>query len=114
MNRILEFLLRHGYSLLFGWVLAEQLGLPLPSAPVLLAAGALVGRGRMHLPATVALPLLAATTCDALWYILGRRRGARILKLICRISLEPDSCVRRTQLSFERRGAWALIVAKFV
>jgi membrane protein DedA with SNARE-associated domain/rhodanese-related sulfurtransferase len=114
MNQILEFLLRHGYSMLFAWVLAEQLGLPMPSAPVLLAAGALVGRGRMYLPATVAMPLLAATICDTLWYILGLRRGAAILKLICRISLEPDSCVRRTQLSFERRGPWALVVAKFV
>ena len=114
MNQILEFLLRHGYSLLFAWVLAEQVGLPLPSAPVLLAAGALAGRGRMYLPIAVAMPLLAATICDTLWYILGRRRGAAILRLICRISLEPDSCVRRTQLSFERRGAWALVIAKFV
>jgi membrane protein DedA with SNARE-associated domain/rhodanese-related sulfurtransferase len=114
MNQILEFLLRHGYSLLFAWVLAEQIGLPLPSAPVLLAAGALVGRGRMYLPATVAMPLLAAIICDTLWYVLGRRRGAGILRLICRISLEPDSCVRRTQLAFESRGAWALVVAKFV
>ena len=114
MNQVLEFLLRHGYSLLFAWVLAEQAGLPLPSAPVLLAAGALAGRGRMYLPVAVAMPLLAAMICDTLWYILGRRRGAGILRLICRISLEPDSCVRRTQLSFERRGAWALVIGKFV
>lgn len=114
MNEIVEFLFRHGYSLLFVWVLAEQAGLPLPSAPLLLAAGALAGKGRMYLPAAVALPVLASTLCDTLWYTLGRRRGGTVLRLICRISLEPDSCVRRTQLSFERRGPWALVVAKFV
>ena len=114
MNEIVEFLFRHGYSLLITWVLAEEAGLPLPSAPVLLAAGALAGAGRMYLPVVVAMPLLAATTCDTLWYILGRQRGGVVLRLICRISLEPDSCVRRTQLSFERRGVWALVIAKFV
>jgi membrane protein DedA with SNARE-associated domain/rhodanese-related sulfurtransferase len=114
MNEIVEFLVRHGYSLLFAWVLAEEAGLPLPSAPVLLAAGALAGRRRMYLPVVVAVPLLAATMCDTFWYILGRRRGVAVLRFICRISLEPDSCVRRTQLSFERRGAWALVIAKFV
>src|SRR5438874_545260 len=101
MNEIVEFLFRHGYSLLFVWVLAEQAGLPLPSAPMLLAAGALAGEGRMHLPAAITLPVLASTVCDTLWYTLGRRRGGSVLRLICRISLEPDSCVRRTELSFE-------------
>jgi membrane protein DedA with SNARE-associated domain/rhodanese-related sulfurtransferase len=114
MNEIVEFLFRHGYSLLFAWVLAEEAGLPLPSAPMLLAAGALAGSGRMYLPVTVVLPVLAATVCDTLWYTLGRRHGGGVLRLICRISLEPDSCVRRTQLSFERRGSWALVIAKFV
>jgi membrane protein DedA with SNARE-associated domain/rhodanese-related sulfurtransferase len=114
MNEIIEFLFRHGYSLLFAWVLAEAAGLPLPSAPILLAAGALAGTGRMYLPVAVALPVLAATMCDTLWYTLGRRYGRSVLRLICRISLEPDSCVRRTQLSFERRGPWALVIAKFI
>ncbi len=114
MNAFVEFVFRHGYSLLFAWVLAEEAGLPVPSAPMLLAAGALAGTGRMYLPITVALPVLAATLCDALWYTLGRRYGGGVLRLICRISLEPDSCVRRTQLSFERRGPWALVIAKFI
>lgn len=114
MNEIVEFLFRHGYSLLFAWVLAEQAGLPVPSGPILLAAGALAGTGRMHLPLAIAMPLLAAAICDAAWYTLGRRHGAGVLRLICRISLEPDSCVRRTQLSFEKRGAGALVIAKFV
>jgi membrane protein DedA with SNARE-associated domain/rhodanese-related sulfurtransferase len=114
MNEIVDFLFRHGYSVLFAWVLAEQVGLPLPSGPMLLAAGALAGRGLMYLPAAVALPLLAAIMCDTFWYTLGRQYGSGVLRLICRISLEPDSCVRRTEISFKQRGSWALVIAKFV
>lgn len=114
MTGTIEFLVRHGYSLLFAWVLAEQVGLPMPSAPMLLAAGALAGRGLMQFPVIIALVLLAVTLCDTLWYTLGRLRGAAVLRLICRITLEPDSCVRRTQLSFERQGPWALVAGKFV
>jgi membrane protein DedA with SNARE-associated domain/rhodanese-related sulfurtransferase len=114
MTELIEFLVHHGYSLLFVWVLAEAAGLPLPSAPILLAAGALAGRGRMDLPTAIALAVVAALLCDSLWYLLGIHYGVGVLRLICRISLEPDSCVRRTQLSFERRGPWALAIAKFV
>ncbi len=114
MSAIIEFLLRYGYVLLFGWVLAEQLGLPLPSAPLLLAAGALAGSNRMNLAAALVLPIVAVGVSDAFWYQLGRRRGMKLLHWLCRISLEPDSCVNRTQGHFERRGAWALAVAKFV
>jgi membrane protein DedA with SNARE-associated domain/rhodanese-related sulfurtransferase len=114
MKETLEFLVRHGYLVLFAWVLAEQAGLPVPSAPLLLAAGALAGKHRMNLLEVAALPLLAVGICDALWYQLGRRRGVKVLKLLCRISLEPDSCVRRTQVSFERNGPWALVFAKFI
>jgi membrane protein DedA with SNARE-associated domain/rhodanese-related sulfurtransferase len=114
MSGIVEFLLRYGYLLLFGWVLAEQLGLPLPAAPLLLAAGALVGTSRMNLAMALALPVSAVAISDAFWYELGRRRGMRLLQRLCRISLEPDSCVHRTQGRFERHGAWALVVAKFI
>lgn len=114
MSGTVEFLVRHGYLLLFAWVLAEQLGLPLPSAPLLLAAGALAGTGRMNLAITIVLPIVAVSICDAFWYELGRRRGVKVLQWICRVSLEPDSCVHRTQVRFERNGPWALVVAKFI
>ena len=81
MNEIIEFLVRHGYSVLFAWVMAEEVGLPVPSAPILLAAGALAGRQRMYLPLVVAVPVLAATLCDSFWYILGRLRGTAVLRL---------------------------------
>ncbi len=114
MSALLDFLVRHGYVLLFVWVLAEQFGLPIPSAPLLLAAGALAGTHRMNLEMVFVLPIVAVAIGDATWYELGRLQGARILKWLCRISLEPDSCVRRTQVRFERNGAWALVGAKFI
>jgi membrane protein DedA with SNARE-associated domain len=109
-----QFLIRHGYLLLFAWVLVEQLGLPIPALPLLLAAGALAGSGKMNLAVAVSLALIAVVLADVFWYGLGRYRGGRILKLLCRISLEPDSCVRRTENVFLRHGAHSLLVAKFV
>jgi membrane protein DedA with SNARE-associated domain len=110
----LEFLVRYGYLVLFAVVLGEQLGLPLIGAPVLLAAGALSGTGRFWLPAALALPVVACLLGDLIWFELGRRRGAAILSFLCRISLEPDSCVRRTEDIFSRWGARVLLIAKFI
>ena len=106
--------MRHGSSVLFGSVLADQIGLPVPALPVLLAMGALAGRGGFSLPLGLLLAVLACLLSDIIWYELGRRRGHTILNLLCRISLEPDSCVRRTQEAFARRGARSLLIAKFV
>lgn len=114
MNEPLQFLVRHGYTVLFAWVFAEQLGLPLPAVPLLLAAGALAGAGRLSLALVLGLPVVAAITSDVLWYELGRRRGVKVLQFLCRISLEPDSCVRRTESTFERHGARSLLIAKFI
>jgi membrane protein DedA with SNARE-associated domain len=109
-----DFLLRHGHLVLFGVVLGEQLGLPLLGAPVLMAAGALAGMGRFSLPSAVGLAVAACLLADLAWYHLGRRRGASALTLLCRISLEPDSCVRRTEDLFARWGARVLLAAKFL
>ena len=114
MNDTIQFLIQHGYVLVFAWVLVEQLGLPVPAIPVLLAAGALAGSGRMDLVLVVGLAVIAALVADLFWYYLGRYRGSRVLKLLCRISLEPDSCVRRTEDVFTRHGARSLLIAKFV
>ena len=114
MTELLEFVVRHGYLLIFAWVFVEQAGLPIPSAPLLLAAGALAGTGQLNLGVTIGVAVLAALTSDAMWYELGRRKGVRVLQLLCRISLEPASCVRRTQVSFGKKGPRVLLVAKFV
>jgi membrane protein DedA with SNARE-associated domain/rhodanese-related sulfurtransferase len=114
MTELLQFVVRHGYTVVFAWVFIEQAGLPIPSAPLLLAAGALAGTHDMNLWVALAFAVLASVTSDFIWYELGRQKGVRVLQLLCRISLEPDSCVRRTQVSFGKRGARVLLVAKFV
>jgi membrane protein DedA with SNARE-associated domain len=114
LEQAADFLIRHGYAVLFGWVLLEQMGLPIPAAPLLIAAGALARVGKMNLTLAVALAFIAAILADLFWYSLGRYRGGRILKLLCRISLEPDSCVRRTENLFVRHGVHSLLVAKFI
>jgi membrane protein DedA with SNARE-associated domain/rhodanese-related sulfurtransferase len=114
MTELLQFVVRHGYTLVFAWVFVEQAGLPIPSAPLLLAAGALSGTHKMNLGMVVVFATLGSIASDTMWYELGRLKGVRVLQLICRISLEPDSCVRRSQVSFGRNGARVLLVAKFV
>ena len=114
MELPIQFLLTYGYLLLFGWVLVEQLGAPLPAAPVLLAAGALSAEGQMNFAVAVLAGLAAATAADAAWFMLGRKYGSHILRRLCRMSMEPGVCVRRTQNSFGSRGGVSLVIAKFV
>ncbi len=114
MSETIQFLLRHGGLVLFGVVFVEQIGLPLPAVPFLLAAGALIGAGGLDPFAALGLPILASLLGDSLWYILGRCHGMKVLNWLCRISLEPDSCVRRTENVFLRHGVRSLLVAKFV
>jgi membrane protein DedA with SNARE-associated domain/rhodanese-related sulfurtransferase len=114
MEGAMEVLVRHGYAVLFGAVLAEQIGLPLPSEPVLLATGGLVGNGHLNVTFALALAAVASLIGDITWYVLGRVGGARVLGWLCRMSLEPDSCVRRSQNIFGTWDARALLVAKFV
>jgi len=113
-SETIAFLIRHGYTVIFAWVFAEQIGLPLPAIPVLLAAGALAGNGKLSLALVVLLAVVASVMSDTIWYQIGRRRGGKVLNFLCRISLEPDSCVRRTEATFSKHGAKSLLVAKFV
>jgi len=101
------------------WIIAiavalDQLGIPIPSAPTLMLAGSMIASGELSGPATLAAATLAALPPDLLWFELGRRRGQSVLGLLCRISIEPDSCVRTTRESFEKRGPGTLLFAKFV
>ena len=114
MHNLLPFLIQHGYTVLFVWVLAETMGLPIPSVPLLITAGALAGLGQLKLSLCIGLGVCAALSSDLFWYSMGKRRGGQLLSLLCRISLEPDSCVRRTENIFSRYGARSLLVAKFV
>jgi membrane protein DedA with SNARE-associated domain len=114
MHRAFEFLIHHGYVVLLGWVFVEQAGIPVPATPLLLAAGALAGAGDLNIFAALFWAGLGAVAADSIWFQLGRHKGIKILQLLCRISLEPDSCVRRTEGIFSKQGARSLLVAKFV
>jgi membrane protein DedA with SNARE-associated domain len=114
MDELLQMLVRHGYLFLPIFVFLDQIGLPLPAAPVLLGAGALAGLGQLDPGLCLGLVVAAALISDVVRYEAGRRWGGPILGLLCRISLEPDSCVRRTEETFGRHGLRSLLVAKFV
>jgi membrane protein DedA with SNARE-associated domain len=108
------FLLRNGYVLLFAASLCEQLGAPLPASPLLLAAGVLAKSGHMALPQVVGVSVFASMLGHAVWFWAGRKHGGSVLRLICRIAIEPDSCVRRTEDLFARHGGRALVAAPWV
>lgn len=114
MQKILEFLIANGPLVLFVSVFVDQLGIPVPAAPLLIAAGALAHAGLLDGPTAAAACFLAAASSHAIWFQAGRRGGARILQVVCRISLEPDACVRDTQDLFLRYGAKSLILARFI
>ncbi len=110
----LQFLEHYGVVILPALVVAEQAGVPLPAVPALLAVGALAAHGRISIPLVLGAIAAVALTVDFVWYELGRRRGASVLVRLCRLSLEPDSCVRRADGVFARHGARGMLVAEFV
>src|SRR5256886_15937826 len=112
MDGVIDVLVRHGYLVVFGWVLADQIGLPLPAVPFLLAAGALAGNGRLSLALILAAAALASLASDTVWYWTGRVGGGRVLRRLGRTFLGPASCVRRTQEAFGRYGARSLLFAQ--
>ena len=114
LNASIEFLTLYGPALVFASVLLEQAGIPVPCTPWLIASGALarLGHGTLALP--IALATVAASLGHSMWFVAGRRWGSRVLRLICRVSIEPDSCVQKTENAFTRHGARALVIAPFI
>jgi membrane protein DedA with SNARE-associated domain/rhodanese-related sulfurtransferase len=114
MNGMIGILTAYGYPAIFACVLAEQIGVPVPATPVLIAAGALAGLGRLNLWLVLLLAVAASLIGDLIWYYLGKMQGISVLRLLCKISLEPDSCVRRTNAVYSRHGTRWLLFAKFL
>jgi membrane protein DedA with SNARE-associated domain/rhodanese-related sulfurtransferase len=106
--------LHHGAALVFLATLAARIGAPIPAAPVLVVAGALAMSSRLSWTTVIIAALLANLAGDLLWFAAGRRYGHRVLRLLCRISLSPDSCVRQSESIILRWGGVSLIAAKFV
>lgn len=114
MHEVVSILVKYGYLVVFVWVVVEQIGLPVPAFPLLLSAGALAGQGRMNFSLVLLTCIAACLIADTFWYRLGQLRGAGVLNILCRMSLEPDSCVQRTRGSLDRRGPQTLLYSKFV
>lgn len=114
MDALSGLLAQHGLTLVFLNVLAAQLGLPIPALPLLILAGALVFDGTLQLYSLAIVVVTASLLGDTPWYFAGRRYGYRILRTLCRISMEPDSCVKQTENIFSRWGPPSLIVAKYI
>lgn len=114
MHLATQTVLHFGYAILFIWVALEQLGLPVPSIPLLLTAGTLSATHRMHVEGAMIAVLAACALSDTLWYALGRRFGGRVLRLLCRFSFEASTCVSKTETYFGDHGASTLLFAKFV
>lgn len=111
---VTEILHRHGALVLFAVVFAEQVGLPLPALPLLVAAGVLIGTGHVGLVSAILAAVLATLLADGIWYMAGRWRGRPVLSFLCRIAIEPDACVRRTENFFRLHGPRSLVAAKFI
>src|SRR5580658_5121746 len=107
MNDTLEFLIRHDVLFLFAAVFIDQIGVPLPAAPWLLAAGALAATGEMNWQAALGTTIFAAMLADVIWFYLGRHYGNRVLGFLCRFSSDRDACARRTQNLFTKYGMGA-------
>jgi membrane protein DedA with SNARE-associated domain len=114
MDTIVQFVLKHGYSILFAALFAHQLGLPLPGPLFLLAAGALAAAGKLSLVASIGLAVTACVLADWVWYEAGRRRGDKVLHFIHRFTRDPDYHDRRAKETFARFGLPLLLLAKFV
>ena len=114
MQELTELLARYGLLLVFANVFLTQAGVPLPAIPMLVVAGALAAQGEFGYGALLLTALAAALAGDIPWYFAGRRYGHRVLRTLCRVAIEPDSCVKQTETIFERWGAPSLVLAKYV
>jgi len=114
-HEIIALVAHYGVLLVFLNVLLTQLGAPLPAVPTLVVAGTLAaGGGPLVLAGTMAAVVAGCLLGDSLWYAAGRRYGAGVMRLLCRVSLSPDSCVQRSELHFQRWRGQVMLVAKFV
>jgi len=114
VTNFFSFLAHHAYVLLFCTVLAEAIGLPVPAALALVGSGAAVASKALNGPAAVFLALTAMLTGDILLFVLGRYTGWALLAILCRVSINPETCILRSAEHFYKRGKVTLLFAKFI
>lgn len=110
----LSFFMKYGYFILFFWVLTEQFGVPIPSAPLLITSGTLTATHKLNLPLVLLAIVLGCLVSDTVWYYMGKRYGGVVVRLLCRLSMESNTCVKKTEGYFTRNGARSLLFAKFI
>ena len=113
MDTAIYLLERYGLLVVFINLLLTEGGLPLPAYPTLATAGAMMGASGYTAPALLGTAVGASLLADIAWFINGRRNGRRILRMLCKLSMSPDSCVRQTESLFSKFGVWSLLFAKF-
>jgi membrane protein DedA with SNARE-associated domain len=114
LQTVLKLLVTHGYLILFAMALAERLGLPLLLTPVLLAVGVLAGTGSMSVTSAILVATIACILGDTVWFEIASAKGTVVMRWLCKLSLEPDSCVRKSQLQFDKRAHWFILTSKFL
>jgi len=114
MNDMLSAMVRHGYALTFALLLAEAAGLPFPAAIALVAAGAAVASHALAGPGVLLAAMTALIIGDSAQFWLGRYTGWALLGFLCRLSMNPETCMLRSAESFYKRGKVTLVIAKFI
>ena len=111
---LLLLMARHGYALTFALLLAEAIGLPFPAALALVAAGAAIAAHALWGPYVLATAVTALLLGDIAEFWLGRYMGWALLGFLCRVSINPETCILRSAESFYKRGKITLVIAKFI
>lgn len=114
MHEHLAAIAKHGYLVLLAWMIVAQLGAPVPAIPILIGAGVLCAAGQLRFASALLIAILGCLLGDGAWYVIGRRRGSDVLRVLCKISLNPATCVRRGSEFISRHGNRGLVVAKFI
>jgi len=114
MSYITELIQQFGLIIVFVNVFLEQLGLPIPAYPTLVIAGALISPEQHSFPVMLITVVLAAVMADTFWYFAGRKYGNKVMSILCKVSLSPDTCVSHSQSLFLKFGPPALLICKFV
>jgi membrane protein DedA with SNARE-associated domain len=114
MRDIAFYVERYALLIVFMNALLEEGGLPFPVFPMLMTAGALATQSRYQIVAIIFAAVSGFLIADLAWYWVGKRHGPRVMRLLCKVSLSPDFCIRRTETVYVKVGLWALLLAKFL
>src|SRR5437879_2837601 len=114
MSDLISLISRHGYGIVAALVFAEAIGLPVPAALALVAAGAAAAAHVLRTPILLPVAMGAMVLGDALLFLAGKWTGWTLLGFLCKVSANPETCILRSAESFYKRGKTTLVIAKFI